>query len=70
MEEARGKLGSSLTSIGGSSVARKWTFGALRKEVLKILAHKRQAVALFQDERIQELIEVCFQPKSLGEFAS
>ena len=51
-------------------MARKWTFGALRKEVLKILAHKRQAVALFQDERIQELIEVCFQPKSLGEFAS
>lgn len=58
MNNSRSSLGSSLSSLGGSSLVKNWTFDALRKEVHKILSQKSQALASFQDERIQELIEV------------
>lgn len=55
---SQGKLGSSLSSLGGSVLANNYSLSSLRNEVHKILAQKQRTIDAFQAERVQDLIKV------------
>jgi hypothetical protein len=58
MHGAHQALSSSLQVLGGSAAMSRFSFSALRKEVHKILAQKRRAIASFEDERLQDILKV------------
>lgn len=63
MNSAHGALGASRQKLAGSTAFTHLSLSALRREVLKILAQKRRAIASFDGSRQQEIVKVRFRRK-------
>lgn len=65
MNSAHGAPGASRQKLGASAAFTHLSLSALRREVLKILAQKRRAIASFDGSRQQDIVKVRFHSSIL-----